>query len=511
MKDRGFSAFSKRPLAAAVFSLFELASLEAAAAPAVTNCSDAGTGTLRAAVSGAAEGDFIDLTHLSCGVISLITGSIHILRNNLTIAGPGRDKLTINVANDGVNNVLSHYGTGTLEVDSVKVSGGHLYMTSSGKYFGGGCIGSFGSLRLNFVELTGCAVTAGDNAYGRGGAIFAAGDVHVVESVISFNDVKPGKTPIVCTYIPPPPPGGYVYCSGGDPRVTAGLMGGGVFAKGDVTLEETLVTGNAADAGGGVFARGGQVLFSTLSGNQAIAGSAMAVTGKSILTVSNSTVSENRFPRSNSDCYDDYYCRSRRSNVTIETDSVIEAMATTGGGQPTRISNSTFANNGYASSVIHSQNPLAIYNSTIALNRWRYYDTYTGAGGIAMDNAALTIASSIVSQNGSADVVLSGSATITGSHNLIGTSASTMPAGTLSGCPMLKSLDDNGGLTLTVSLRPHSPAIGTGSNPSGLPFDQRGSGFTRAMGSGPDIGAIEAVDDRIFNDEFQVGAPPVCT
>jgi len=289
-------------------------------------------------------------------------------------------------------------------------------------------------------------------------------------------------------------------------------MGGGVFAKGDVTLEETLVTGNSADAGGGIFARGGQVLFSTLSGNTAGTGSALVVTGKSSLSISGSTVSQNRIPYVYDYCgYDDDCRGSGRSNVTLQTDSVIELMATTGGGQPTRISNSTFANNIDAASVIHSQNPLAIYNSTIALNRWLYYDTYTGPSGIAMDNASLTIASSIVSQNGAADVVLSGSATVTGSHNLIGTSASPMPPGTLSGCPMLKVLDDNGGLTLTLALRPTSPAIGTGSNPSGLQFDQRGSGFMRAMGSGPDIGAIEAVDDRIFVDAFQLGAPPVCT
>ena len=294
MKNSGFSAFSKRPLAAAVFSLFGLASLEAAAAPAVTNCSDAGTGSLRAAVSGAAEGDFIDMTHLSCSTISLSTGSIHILRNNLTIAGPGRDKLTINVANNGVNNVLSHYGTGTLEVDSVKISGGHFYMTSSGKYFGGGCIGSFGSLRLNFDEVSGCAVTAGDNAYGRGGAIFAAGDVHVVESVIDGNVVNPAVIPPTCVYLPSP--GGYEYCYGGDPRTPTGLVGGGVFAKGDVTLEESLVTGNSAYAGGGVFASGGQVLFSTLSSNEASTGAAMLVTGKSSLVISGSTMTENHFP-----------------------------------------------------------------------------------------------------------------------------------------------------------------------------------------------------------------------
>jgi hypothetical protein len=383
-------------------------------------------------------------------------------------------------------------------------------MTSTGKYFGGGCIGSFGSVRLNFAEVTGCSVTVGDNGYGRGGAIFATGDVHLVESVISYNTVRPGTTPYVCVYIPPPK--GYEYCYGGDPRTPAGLMGGGVFAKGDVTLEESLITGNSADAGGGVFARGGQVLFSTLSSNEASTGAAMLVTGKSSLVLNSSTVTANQFPRHYSYCDYDYDCyRTRRSDAIVQTGSALESMATAGGGQPTRISNSTFANNSYTSSVIHSQNPLAIYNSTIALNRWLYYDTYTGPSGIAMDNASLTIASSIVSQNGAADVVLSGSATVTGSHNLIGTSASPMPPGTLSGCPMLKVLDDNGGLTLTLAVRPTSPAIGTGSNPSGLQFDQRGSGFMRAMGSGPDIGAIEAVDDRIFVDAFQLGAPPVCT
>jgi len=489
-----------------VFSLLGLASLEAVAAPAVTNCNDAGTGSLRAAISGAVEGDFIDMSHLSCSVISLTTGSLHVLKNNLTIAGPGRDKLTITGANDGVNNVLSHYGSGTLELDSVKVSSGHLYMTSSGKYFGGGCLGSLGSLRLNFDEFNACAVTAGDHAYGRGGAIFAAGNIHVIESVVTGNSVSPAVIPPKCVYIANPP---HEYCYGGGPTSPAALVGGGIFAKGDVTLEETLVAGNLADAGGGIFASGGQVLFSTLSSNTGNTGEAMVVTGKSSLTINASTMTGNRSPQG--DCEYSYYCFRAQRTTNTDPGSVFESMATTGGGQPTRISNSTFANNPYASSMIHSQNPLHIYNSTIALNRWLYYGTYTGPRGIVMDNAALTIASSIVSQNGDDDVLLFGSATITGNHNIIGMSASPMPPGTLSGCPMLKRLSDNGGLTLTVSLRPGSPAIGAGSNPLGLPFDQRGSGFTRATGNGPDIGAIEAVEDRIFDDAFQLGAPPPCT
>ena len=504
MSNPRFSALARRPLAVAVFSLFGLASLESVAAPAVTNCNDAGTGSLRTAVSGAAEGDFIDLTHLSCSVISLSTGSIHVLKNNLTIAGPGSGKLTISVANNAVNNVISHYGSGTFELDSVKVSGGRLYTKSSGKYFGGGCIASLGNLRLNFDEVSNCAVTAGDNAYGRGGAIFATGDVHVIQSIISGNHVLPAIIPPKCVYIPNPP---HEYCYGGGPTSPAALIGGGVFAKGAATFEETLLSGNSADAGGAVYASGGEVFFSTISSNQALAGEAMFMTGKSSLVINASTLTANHGPPHY--CY--YDCDRPRANALSRTYSVIESIATAGGGQTTRIWNTTFAENPAAVSMIHSQNPLAVYNSTIAFNRAVYYDEFIGPSGISMDNAALTIASSIVSQNGPADIVLTGSATITGDHNLIGKSQSPMPPGTLSGCPMLKILDNNGGLTQTVALRAGSPAIDAGSNPLGLQNDQRGSGFMRGTGNAPDIGAIENIGDRIFDDEFQTGAPPVCS
>jgi hypothetical protein len=40
-------------------------------------------------------------------------------------------------------------------------------------------------------------------------------------------------------------------------------------------------------------------------------------------------------------------------------------------------------------------------------------------------------------------------------------------------------------------LKKGSPAINKGSNPGGLPFDQRGTPFKRKLGPAVDIGAFE--------------------
>jgi hypothetical protein len=58
--------------------------------------------------------------------------------------------------------------------------------------------------------------------------------------------------------------------------------------------------------------------------------------------------------------------------------------------------------------------------------------------------------------------------------------------------PRLAPLADNGGPTWTHALRAGSPAIDAGTNPAGLTFDQRGSGFARVSGKAADIGAVEA-------------------
>ncbi|MCA8996406.1 MAG: VCBS repeat-containing protein [Planctomycetaceae bacterium] len=87
---------------------------------------------------------------------------------------------------------------------------------------------------------------------------------------------------------------------------------------------------------------------------------------------------------------------------------------------------------------------------------------------------------------------------------------------------VLLPLADNGGSTETHALAPGSPAREAGANPwaidetgAGLPFDQRGPGFNRFIGSRVDIGAFESQfalpsqDDLIVFDQltgrWQVG------
>ena len=67
--------------------------------------------------------------------------------------------------------------------------------------------------------------------------------------------------------------------------------------------------------------------------------------------------------------------------------------------------------------------------------------------------------------------------------DLIGTIASPQAAG-------LGILGYYGNRTETVPLLPGSPAIDAGSNDASLASDERGDGFGRSLGAGPDSGSI---------------------
>ena len=86
-----------------------------------------------------------------------------------------------------------------------------------------------------------------------------------------------------------------------------------------------------------------------------------------------------------------------------------------------------------------------------------------------------------------------GSATITGTGNIIGVD------------PMLGPLQDNGGPTFTHALLPDSSAIDAG-DPAFAPppaYDQRGEGFDRVFNNRIDIGAFES-QLLIVTTEFDV-------
>jgi hypothetical protein len=171
-----------------------------------------------------------------------------------------------------------------------------------------------------------------------------------------------------------------------------------------------------------------------------------------------------------------------------------------------RITNSTFSGN-YSTGV---DDPIAgpwggiasaaylcghadIFNTTIAFNRNEHCDAGVLVG------STLHLESTIVASNSCTsgppiDVGITDSGEgrfVIGSHNIIGTSLNPLPLDTLRVNPMLSPLTWNGGPTRTHALLCDSLAIGHGSNPAGLAYDQRGHGFPRLRGTRVDIGAFE--------------------
>jgi hypothetical protein len=143
---------------------------------------------------------------------------------------------------------------------------------------------------------------------------------------------------------------------------------------------------------------------------------------------------------------------------------------------------------------------VTINNSTIAEN------TATIQGGGIMSiggasNDSITLISTIIAANHApTNSDLSGTFTVdhdliqsVGSATLVGTDsdAPTDISTTLTGIdPLLDVLTNNGGTTETMLLKTGSQAIDHGSNPLSLATDQRGTGFSRSLGT-EDIGAVE--------------------
>jgi len=429
----------------------------------VTNCNDSGGGSLRQAFIDAVSGDTIDLTNTGCSVITLTTGIIPFFQDDITLLGPGNFGLA--VSGGDTDGVLFHGGTGTLEINGVTLRNGLKYYdnsyTSNAR---GGCVYSSGFVALNDSEVKYCSAQNTGNTYGAlGGGVYAALGVTLSNSAVFSNEATATNT---------------------------FGRGGGIFTPGNLAMIDSSISNNYATttAGGADVIDGIVVKYSSIRNN-------VATTVGGIYS---------------------------KGNAFIETSTVAGNVALQGGGvwlngdgatTPLTLRNSTISGNvalGAAEGGLFLGGYDAeISNSTIAFNT-TYNATKYGAGLRAIVSA-VELQSTIIAGNvniiGSDqfndDVNGGPTATLSGANNLIGFSQLTPPADTISSDPMLKSLSDNGGTTLTHALSPLSPAIEAGNNTAGLTTDQRGSGFPRVIGAGADIGAYEFdLDDLIFADDF---------
>ena len=434
----------------------------------VGNCNDSGTGSLRDAVNNAGDGDTIDLTQLSCSVISLSTGAILIGVSDLTLQGPGGHQLMIQGSGGSGASLLYDLGGGTLAVNGIDLSFGDKYRSDNPAR--GGCVYTNGNLTVSDSHIYACGVHA--NTYpAAGGALYAQGSVSITHTDIELCGLTTsgtakgggifGGTSVIMTYSS---------VTGCRNATSYRGYGGGVYSGGDLVVKYSTIADNQNNdgqigEGGGTFSRGGtSIYWSTISGNSASVG------GGVYLSVNSS------------------------ASTAMIAESTISG------------------NEAHSAGGVRASMPLRLENSTIAFNRIpRAYTIpigYAFSAGLSVRASPITIESTIIANNVAYGQVddpedIGGDIPIPidGSHNLFMSSEQPTPPDTLTADPLLEALADNGGLTRTNALRSGSPAIDHG-DAGGYDTDQRGTGFARVLGASADIGAYEADPDDIFRDGF---------
>ncbi len=482
------------------------------------------SGNLAARAGGGIEnaGGMVTLSSVTIGGTSIADGNVANINGGGLHSGGGTVTITggrveNNVANQeggglwaaGTLNVLSTNDvfatiTGnTANGDDVEQGGGGVFIQTGGTAIitgavisnnvsnaeavgnGGGGIFNDGDLTLNLVVLTGNTANTNEGAggLGNGGAILNSDNGTLV-----FN-------------------GGTV--SGN----FAARAGGGIENNlGTVTLNQVLMTGNAAGVNGGALHISGAATVNMTGGsvtNNAAGneGGGLWNSAAGTLTVIAATIGGNT-ARTGAGIFNKGAGGTiTLTNSTVSTNTAAElggGISTEGGGLV--ITNSTISSNQSSSTggggIYIIDGTVDISNSTIAAN----VGSGGGTGGLEQAGGVVTLTSTLIADNlsGTAPSDLSrGAGTLNASFSLV----ELLPAGAINGTnaqnqsnvdPMLGPLQNNGGPTQTHALPIGSPAVNTGDNPLNLAFDQRGIGFARSFGAGTDIGAFELSFPNVF-------------
>jgi len=362
--------------------------------------------------------------------ITLHGGELTITRS-MTFTGPGAGSLTIS-GNDAsrIFHIIGPFKPSFVAIQ-VSVSGLTLTHATSPANQGGGAIDAEGETQLsiqgsvisNSHAAVGAAIgMTGTHAKDVLGKYDCFGDLTVTQSVISGNSAT---------------------ASGG------GILAG--YCTRTLVYDSTIVGNSAYDYGGGIFAATGVYLRvgSSLITANTVGGQASPLMGGAGIAV------KNLF----------YGTEIHDSTITGNV-----ALAEGGG-----------------LAVLDTSGNTRLYSSTITGN---YGYTFAGQG-IGSAGGTVTLVNSIVANNSSRvdDEDLAGtfsafycliktpgsSASVSGSNNILGQD------------PLLGPLRDNGGYTLTMLPAIGSPAIDNGT--SDTTADQRGS--PRPAGAYYDMGAVE--------------------
>jgi hypothetical protein len=340
----------------------------------------------------------------------------------------GHSGITINAPGLIGQSILNQYG-GNITLDGFTLTGGRGAVGGAVQVYGGFATGGARFELKNSTVTGNQASESGAGISADSGTANAVATVIITNSIVSNNQVQSSS----------PSPIGVQPSSDRSKVVASSLRGAGIYVSGVsvLTVADSTISGNGRTTdtayGGGIFVNLG-----------------------ASATLSNTTVSGNA-------------SRCGGSGIHLQgTNS-----------QPTTFSaqNSTVANN------INGSEGLFCYGSG-GLARFGY------GGSITLNNTIM--AGNGLSGNDRDIFSPVSDITMSGANNLIRNVSSTVTFtnAPLTSDPLLGPLQNNGGATFTHALLSGSPAIDAGGSTS-LTNDQRGTGFQRVVGSAVDIGAFE--------------------
>ena len=475
------------------------APLTDAATLTVTNLSDSGAGSLRAAITQANATTGADTIQFQAGLQGTIdlSGGDLVITEDLTIVGPGAAKVTIDA--NSRSRVFRFDNPQGLErswaLSGLTVTRG--LTTGANNEHGGGLFyesPAWASTRPA-LTLTDMVFTANKAIRNGGGVSVSGANLTLTNVTLSGNQATSGFQP-----------------KGGGMHLDRGLL----------RLQRSRVIDNIADLGGGGINLSSPgisavITDSLVQGNSAtLSGGGMNATTMTSLTISRSAFVGNA--------------------VTSQTEGggVYFAGVTDAGSAENVIENSTFSGNrtqhqfGHGSGLAVYSGNLTVRNSTFAYNVTSP-DTSPGqgaGGALWVSNGTatrVTVQSTLFNGNTHGNAGLSldltrttgvPESTLNVDHSLFQTTPAigvmTNASANLEADAQLQPLTTtHGGLTPVHPIPRTSPAVDKGANPGNLATDQRGAGFVRTW-SDPnnrngiaDIGAYEHRGDTIFFGDFE--------
>ncbi|NEQ76160.1 MAG: DUF4347 domain-containing protein [Okeania sp. SIO2C9] len=417
------------------------------------------------------------------------SGTVNI--NNSTISG-NSGTVTDGIDGGEIYNTIGVgiYNKGTVNINNSTISGnsvtGDLYFSFSSSYVLGVGIYNSGTININSSNISENSRTDIYSYNTIGGGIYNKGIVNMNNSTISGNSAGLGSG--VNNK-------GTLNIDNSTISENSAYSGGGIANLGTVSINNSTISSNLVNTtelgyrgdGGGVNNKGTlNINNSTISDNSAVfGGSGGGVNNdfNGMANIINSTISGNRAN------YGGGIHNKYGGSIGIINSTISGNLASSGGGihnsDTVTVSNSTISNN-RGGGIFHNN---LYYN-----NDFYFYDynpTTTVTSSIISGNFTGIISALV---NSDVNSVESNNNLISGDNNLIGTgnaidnfNGDNDQTGITN--PLLGDLADNGGPTFTHLPLSNSPALDAGSNPNALTTDQRGE--PRFVGEGVDIGAVE--------------------